>query len=358
MVANISSLPEELLLQLFEYLKLDDLAKIEQAVSNDSDHEKSRRILNAIKSVKFSHIVITNYSREQILDRKDAAEEISMFRLERCLLTGVDDYGKLSTVIAEAQLHDGPKKIYYIFGNNESGDSLHRVVRQFSKYLSIPPPKSKKVTSELHLSLNHPHYISEVYEFRKDLEELIVLFLNLVINKLSYFEAVEGIYLTNDLPNEIMSYESPFKELFKIHNLQTLKIKNQFLCSIESVHIPNTLKNYDLSFNKITNINRPMKAPNLKKLNLSHNSIIALPSGVLPQGLVELDLSNNNLKTLHGKIFPEGLKKLNLSFNHIEGIRFVIPLGLEILALTGCEIKSVEATAREKIRLQNIKVLL
>lgn len=360
MVANISSLPEELLLHIFEYLKLEDLEKIERSICYKSSHGRSRRFLNAVKSVKFSHIVITNYSRKQVLDKKDvdAGENISKFRLDRCFYVGVDDYSRLSGVLAEAQLYDGPKKIYYIFGKNETGDSLHRVIRQFSKYLSMPPQKCQKVASELHLSLNHPHYIREVYEFRKDLEELIIIFLNFVINKLSLFEAVEGIYITNDLPSEIMPYESPFKRLFKIHSLQTLKIKNQFLNSVESVHIPRSLKNYDLSFNKITNIHTPVRAANLQKLNLSHNSITALPSDVLPQGLVELDLSYNNLKILNGKIFPSGLRKLNLSFNHIEKIQFIIPPGLEILDLTGCEIKGIEHSARERIQLQNIKVLL
>ena len=120
---------------------------------------------------------------------------------------------------------------------------------------------------------------------------------------------------------------------------------NYFRKQLKSIpkNLPDSIKELNISSNKITEIEKGSLPDSIKKLNISSNKIIEIEKGSLPNLIEELDVSNNEITEIEKGSLPNSLKKLNISSNKITKIeKGSLPDSIEILNITDNKITKIE----------------
>ncbi|CAD5111702.1 DgyrCDS993 [Dimorphilus gyrociliatus] len=211
------------------------------------------------------------------------------------------------------------KKLYYLDLSNNSIDHIEK--EAFNHALSV---------RKIDLSHNSINSIEET-----------------LFNNSTFLNSIDLSY------NNIQNVTMRFKKLIL---LTTLKLSNNLLTDLRDEMIPTSVKDVDLSGNKITSINSAGFSSSffLKKLNLSSNGLKMILPGAFDylSYLTLLDLSNNRIENIPLSVFSSsGLGKLqtlilrnnslaNLKSNMFNGLK-----RLENLALSYNGIKRITSQA-------------
>lgn len=347
-------LPTELLIKIFELVVQEDLQTVLKALFGTPS--KYDRLFQIVRETTYSSIIVTNYSRNQFHILKNLKNAISTYKVDHSILWSLDDL--LNNGLAEIPSLTSYllRKVHYIFGNENPVESIHKVMRQFCKYLNRIPHKLVGIPSEIILMLNLSPSFDTVYEFKKNFQDLNFTFLNHVIGRSSVFDDLHCLKLRDGIYYSITGQTLDLENIENMPSLQELNLNNLNLQSVENLRLPSSLLSLDLSNNHIANI-CDIKLPNtIKVLNLSHNNITFVQRSFFPDSIQTLNLGYNRLNFLSGAIFPDSVDYLDLSNNFIEDINFLIPEQTTYLNLRSCPIKSISYQVKTAISNNGVKV--
>ena len=350
---NLLDLPNELLTNIFEFMVHEDLKLILSILNEIPD--RNDRLFQIVNDVAYSSIIITNYSKQHFHELDELKKIIPECKVDRCLIWPLEDILDDDTNIPFVSIN-ASRKVYYVFGNKNPITSIHKVMRQFCKYLSENQERFKNITSEISLLLNVSRSFDTVEEFKLNFQDLNITFLNRVIRQSSAFSDLRRLYLDDGIYYSFSSQELDLSNIMMIDALQELYLNNLNLLSVENLRLPSSIITLDLSSNNIVNLEGLKIPETLRKLNLSHNSITFILQSIFPDGLEVLNLRNNRLNLLSGHIFPESIRNLDLSNNFLRDVNFMMPQELKYLNLRCCPIENICNEARSSIANNNIEV--
>lgn len=345
-------LPTELLVDIFGMMEHEDLVELSTLFIGEASRQNG--IYKVIQGVLYSHIIVTNYSRNSFYELEELQRIVPKYRINRYFFWPLEDI--INRKIPLSYYVRLSKKVYYIFGNRESVYSIHKVMRQFSKYLNVVPPEFTIIPSEIYLFLNTSAYLETIDEFRRDFQELNIIFMNHVISHSASCRKLVRLCLNDGIYDYSSVQKLELSDISALSWLQTLELNNLHMQSDHNLQLPPGLLSLDLSNNNLTNIDN-LNLPNkLKKLNLANNDINQVQRHLFPDSLEILDLANNRINTLIGNAFPDSIYELDLSCNYIEEINFLIPTELKYLNLKGCTIKDIRPDLLTIISNNSIKI--
>ncbi|CUM49325.1 uncharacterized protein AC631_04220 [Debaryomyces fabryi] len=346
-------LPNELLTNIFEFMVQEDLTKI-LSILNEVPN-RNDRIFQIVNDIFYSSIIITNYSKDHFHELDELKSIIPAYKVDRSLFWPLE-FILYNEIVPHLAYVKRSKRVYYVFGNRNPVESIHKVMRQLCKYLSEVPNEMKEITSEINLLLNVSPSFDTVEEFKQNFQDLNITFLNRVIRHSTVFSdlrrlnIVDGIYYP--LPNQSLDLGN----IRFLDSIQELCLNHLNLLSVENLQLPSSILILNLSDNKIVNLDGLKLPYMLRKLDLSHNNITFIRRGFFPNALDELNLGSNRLNLLAGHIFPNSICSLDLSNNFIRDVNFIIPRDLKYLSLRHCPIKNICVDARTTIANNNIKI--
>lgn len=346
-------LPNELLTNIFELMVQEDLKLILSILNEVPD--RNDRLFRIVNDVAYSSIIITNYSRHHFHELDELKKIIPAYKVDRSLIWPLEDMLDDDNIPHFLSIN-ASKKVYYVFGNKNPVASIHKVMRQFCKYLSEKRNGFKKITSEINLLLNVSPSFDTVEEFKRNFQDLNMTFLNRVIRQSPAFSDLRRLYLDDGIYFSFSSQRLDLNNIVMLDSLQELYLNHLNLLSVENLRLPSSILTLDLSNNNIVNL-EGLKIPNmLKRLNLSRNNITFIRRSFFSDGLEELNLGYNRLNLLAGCIFPESIRNLDLSNNFVRDVNFMMPQELKYLNLRRCPIENICIEARTAIANNNIDI--
>jgi len=126
--------------------------------------------------------------------------------------------------------------------------------------------------------------------------------------------------------SSVLSLSLSFQNIFKIqnlnnlHNLTTLKLDNNIICSIENLSVLSNLKWLDLSFNNITDTSGLEQLTNLTDLSLYNNNIKKIGNMDSLTNLQVLSIGNNDIEAVESLLYlrtMQNLRVLNIKGNPV-----------------------------------------
>lgn len=346
-------LPNELLTNIFELMVQEDLKLILSILNEVPD--RNDRLFRIVNDVAYSSIIITNYSKHHFYELDELKKIIPAYKVDRSLIWPLEDMLGDDNIPHFLSIN-ASKKVYYVFGNKNPVTSIHKVMRQFCKYLSENRNGFKKITSEINLLLNVSPSFDTVEEFKRNFQELNITFLNRVIRQSPAFSDLRRLYLDDGIYLSFSSQRLDLNNIVFLDSLQELYLNHLNLLSVENLRLPPSILTLDLSNNNIVNL-EGLKIPNmLKRLNLSCNNITFIKRSFFSEGLEELNLGYNRLNLLAGCIFPESIRNLDLSNNFVRDVNFMMPQELKYLNLRRCPIENICIEVRNAIANNKIDI--
>lgn len=350
---SLLDLPNELLTNIFEFLVQEDLKLILSVLNEVPD--RNDRLFRIVNDVAYASVIITNYSKHHFYELDELKKIVPAYKVDRSLIWQLEDILDDDTIPSFLS-DNASKKVCYVFGNKNPGSSIHKVMRQFCKYLSGSRNRFKKITSEINLLLNVSPSFDTVEEFKRNFQDLNITFLNRVIRQSPVFNDLRRLYLDDGIYFPFSSQRLDLNNIVMLDSLQELYLNHLNLLSVENLRLPSSILTLDLSSNKIVNL-EGLRIPDLlKRLNLSRNNIPFIRRSFFPDGLEELNLGNNRLNLLAGCIFPESIRNLDLSDNFVRDVNFMVPQELKYLSLRRCPIENICIEARTTIANNNIDI--
>lgn len=350
---SLLDLPNELLTNIFEFMVQEDL-KLILSVLNESP-DRNYRLLRIVNDVAYSTIIITNYSKHHFYELDELKKIVPAYKVDRSLVWPLEDIFDDDTIPHFPSVN-ASKRVIYVFGNKNPVASIHKVMRQFCKYLSENRNELKKITSEINLLLNVSPSFDTVEEFKRNFQDLNITFLNRVIRQSPTFSNLRRLYLDDGIYFSFSRQRLDLNNIVMLDSLQELYLNHLNLLSVEGLRLPSSISTLDLSSNNIVNLDELRIPVALKKLNLSYNNITFIRRSFFPDALEELNLGNNRLNLLAGCIFPDTIRNLDLSNNFVRDINFMMPQELKYLNLRCCPIENICIEARATIADNNIDI--
>lgn len=351
-ILGLLNLPNELLTYIFDFMVQDDLTIILSILNELSN--RNDRIFQIVNDIFYSSIIITNYSKDRFHESDELKKIVPAYKVDRSLFWPLEFI--LDNKIVPHLPYIKRSKIYYVFGNRDPVESIHKVMRQFCKYLSQVHNEIKENTSEINLLINVSPSFDTVEEFKQNFQDLNITFLNRVIRQLTVFNDLRRLNITDGIYYPFPNQSLKLGNIRFLDSIQELCLNYLNLLSIENLQLPPYLLTLNLSNNNIVNLDGLELPYMLRKLDLSHNNITFIRRSFFPNALDELNLESNRLNLLTGDIFPDSIYNLDLSNNFISDVNFIIPQNLKYLNLRHCPIKNICINARTTIANNNIKI--
>lgn len=165
----------------------------------------------------------------------------------------------------------------------------------------------------------------------------ILTTLNLSFNKISSIPLLPAT-LVNFLgfENEIVKFEP-----VEAPDLQRVLIGHNHLIEIPQI-TSNSLKEYNISFNKLISIDQNCIPDSIEALDVSNNYITEIPEELFKFNMLKiLYIHNNQIQRIPKSIESSNIKKINISMNLLRELPDNLPHSLQLLNVSFCKLTSL-----------------